>query len=321
MQIDKARAERAKLAKWGAAAGPEKPVEMLEWVFSEAFGIKKAKTKEIDEAVGKAQTTIIDLKNLQKELDALEKMAAAAAKKRKAGAKDKDEFAGLADPAAMMEQEKAAYQAWLNAKDRAFQQALTLENQYYSLSGQIAEQNYQRIMRLEQARQRAEEAARRAALAREQQEAKSRDEIFRNSIELFSELGDLIVQGEENRKAVRIAAIIATAAYEAAMMVAKGWEEISKGNPVTAAAAFTSAALYAAVAAGQVVTEASGGGAASADDRSSFQGSGESPWAEEKRETTIIVQLGGREAGRAVYEALEGYNDSRNPNRPRDRVT
>jgi len=114
------------------------------------------------------------------------------------------------------------------------------------------------------------------------------DKTIRNSISLFEEMGSLFAANEEQRKAVRIAAIIATAAYEAAMEVAAGFANIER--PWVAAAHFTAAALYGAVAAGKVAAEASSGsGRGSVDERSSRQGGrGENPWGGEKKETTII---------------------------------
>jgi hypothetical protein len=189
------------------------------------------------------------------------------------------------------------------------------------LNAQISwEQKRIRVM-LDLKKKEADEMAR-IEEERQRKELQSRDEVVRNSLALFEEMGALIVQGEEGRKAVRIAAIVATAAYEAAMEVAQGWKELGFGNPVTAAAHFTAAALFAAVAAGQVATEAGGGGAGTTSEREHRQGRGESPWGEGKRESTIIIQIGrnNTELGRVLHEELEGFHDSRNPNRAHNRV-
>lgn len=157
-----------------------------------------------------------------------------------------------------------------------------------------------------------------------EQAAKERErlqiETGKNVISIMGELGQVLFEGEENQKAARIAAIIAMAAYESAMEVAAGFKELGNMNPPAAAMHFTSAALYAAVAAGQVAAEARSETGKSKEERERRQGRGESPWMEEKRETTFIIQLGGREIGRAFHEEIEKYHDSRNPNRKHDRV-
>ena len=93
-------------------------------------------------------------------------------------------------------------------------------------------------------------------------------------------------------------------------------------NPNEATGHFIAAAQFAAFAAlyagGHVAT---GGHTAISKDedvqgRMDRQGGrGESPWGGEKRETTIIITLGGREVGRAIHEELEGYKDRLHPNR------
>ncbi len=60
-----------------------------------------------------------------------------------------------------------------------------------------------------------------------------------------------------------------------------------------------------------------GGGGGQAEERSGRQMTGHEYRAEtDQRTMNIVVNLGGREVGRAIYEALEGYQDDRNPNAP-----
>ena len=157
-------------------------------------------------------------------------------------------------------------------------------------------------------------------LERETREAgeAARAETTMNAIGLFEELGTMMAASEEQRTAIKIIAIIAEAAYQSAMEIAKGVASIE--TPWIAAAHFTAAALFAAIAAGNVAAAASGGGVASAGSRSSFQSGSSAAAREVKREYTIIVNLGGKEAGRAVHDVLEGFEDEMHPNRFKPRV-
>lgn len=161
--------------------------------------------------------------------------------------------------------------------------------------------------------------AKEEAIIRTKEEALN--ETVSNAIDIFEEMGSLLASSEEANTAVKIAAIIARAGWRMSEEIAEG-VAASVTNPIVAASHFTAAALFAAIAAGEVAGAAGGGGGGGTtpSGRSAWQDRGESPWSGEQRETTIIIQLGGREVGRAIHEEYEGYEDRLHPNRTRNRV-
>lgn len=155
------------------------------------------------------------------------------------------------------------------------------------------------------------------ALDRETEDAKN--SIMMDGIDIFEEIGSLMASSEEANTAVKVAAIMARAGW-------RMYEEIAEGvatsvtQPWVAASHFAAAGLFAALAAGDVAAAMSGGGGgggASSSNRAALQGEREPLDTTEERQTTIVVNLGGKEVGRAIFDAYEGHKDDLNPNRGR----
>jgi len=167
---------------------------------------------------------------------------------------------------------------------------------------------------------REEEADKKRELDEEEKERKTAmGKVMMDGVAIFEEMGALMASSEEANTAVRVAAIMARAGW-------RMYEEIAEGvatsvtQPWVAASHYAAAGLFAAIAAGDVAAAMSsggggGGGVIAPSDRAGMQGA--SPWDTEKRETTIIIQLGDREIRRVVYDAYEGHKDDLNPNRKR----
>ncbi len=175
--------------------------------------------------------------------------------------------------------------------------------------------------------QRIQEESLRAQWEQERQAAEARVQIASQGIELFEELGTVIAQNEKQRTAVKIAAIIAEAAVQSTMEMARGFASLA--TPWLAAAHFTAAGLYAAVAAGKVAGAAGGGGGGGGaagpsmaermrrqEDRQRTR--------EEKGEVHIHIGEGGivtsNQAMKEIERGLRDLDERRGGSRERNRV-
>lgn len=144
--------------------------------------------------------------------------------------------------------------------------------------------------------------------------------VISNSVEMFANLGSLMAQSEEQHNAVRIAAIIAHASIKIYDEMAAGFAALGNFNPWGAAMHFTSAGLYGTLAATNIATGGGGAGGGAVTGSAAMAGlpgpgSAERSTEPEKREYKFVINLGGREAGRAIFEALESHKDNTNPGR------
>jgi hypothetical protein len=146
-------------------------------------------------------------------------------------------------------------------------------------------------------------------------------EVVQNSIGIFSELADVVTQGEKANTAARIAGIILQAAYDVGFNTYKGFEQLGLMNPWAAGMHFTAAGLAAALAAGDVASAASGGGGgASMGARERAQGAWTNPEPEKGEGLTIIIQAGvltGSDAGKEILNAIRDHDDAWAPGRTR----
>jgi len=295
------------------------PAHLVIAYYESLIGMGKAleattKLHEIDAAIKE--------KNFQKELDRQNE----AEKKDKPKGKKKDTYEeltgapgiyGLAPDAI---RQAIAFQAQVIAAETEYQSIRLLqdlkdkeENEKQAILDAELDWEQRRLRAILEIRE--QEQEKKLALERETEDAKN--DIMMDGIDIFEELGSLMASSEEANTAVRVAAIMARAGW-------RMYEEIAEGvatsvtQPWVAASHFTAAALFGALAAGDVAAAVSGGGGgggASSSSRAGLQGEREPLDTTEERTTTIVVNLGGKEVGRAVYDAYEGHKDDLNPNR------
>lgn len=189
--------------------------------------------------------------------------------------------------------------------------ALTVEQQ---LDNQMAVQ--ENLQRFEMAERERVEIERRS-LEASRKLAQKRVEIGENVVGIMSGLGELMAQNEEQRQAAEVAGIIFHAGFKVTEEIAKAFG--SYPDVAGMIAHGTAAANYAILAGANVKSAMSSGGGGIGG--GSERGMGQEWRPQEKKELTIIVNLGGHEAGRAVAQTLEDYNNGRNPAGRRDKLS
>jgi hypothetical protein len=277
--------------------------------------LQKEKRAQLDEEIRQSEherkedeARLAHQRWLAKEQERIRRETAAAAEK------DRAEAQFMRDLEQMLDEFDREYEAWIAARQKSETEVMAqLERRkdYYQRLWDIEDYWTSRITDKHEKDAKEREANQRRAAE--------------NSIEIFATLGDAITQGTKTNTAMRIAAIVLEAGYQAAMEVASGFKALGDMNPWSAAMHFTSAGLFAAVAAGKIATEASGGGGGggSASMRTREGAHGWEYRERDKQEKTIHIHIdiGRKRFGDAVVAAIEDEMDRDSPGRKRAKVT